>query len=266
MIARILSIVLMCSVAAGASGQTTGKPPKKGKAGAKSSAKSSGKSGKAKAKGKTPKNLARKALKLVVENAEFEDMTFEDFVEWLGRETKANVVVRWRIVEKEGVERDAPIYLKQKNITVKKLLPLVFRQVTEELDGVELAARTDGNILLISTRKNLNAKMVVRTYPVRDLLLHIPNFESQRDLIDGRGRGPVAGRRGTGGAGDPSAKLDTRTRKLIEVITGAIEPGSWQINGGRGTIGYFRGRLVIRNSLEVHQRIGGALGDRPKGG
>ena len=262
MIARILSIVLMCSVAAGAFGQTTRKPPK-----AKAGARSSGKSGKSgKAQSKTPKNLARKALKVVIENAEFEDMTFEDFVEWLGRETKANVVVRWKIVEKEGVERDAPIYLKQKNITVKKLLPMVFRQVTEELDGVELAARTDGNILLISTRKNLNAKMVVRTYPVRDLLLHIPNFESQRDLIDGRGRGPVAGRRGAGGAGDPHAKLDARTRKLIAVIIGAIEPGSWQINGGRGTIGYFRGRLVIRNSLEVHQRIGGALGDRPKDG
>ncbi len=259
MIARILSIVLMCSVAAGAFGQTTSKPPK-----ARAGAKSSGKAGKA--QGKTPKNLARKALKLVIENAEFEDMTFEDFVEWLGRETKANVVVRWKIVEKEGVERDAPIYLKQKNITVRKLLPLVFRQVTEDLDGVELAARTDGNILLISTRKNLNAKMVVRTYAVRDLLMHIPNFESQRSQIDGRGAGPVAGRRGAGGAGDPYAKLDARTRKLIAVITGAIEPGSWQINGGRGTIGYFRGRLVIRNSLEVHQRIAGALGDRPKGG
>ena len=199
MIARILSIVLMCSVAGGAFAQTTGKPPK-GKAGAKSSAKS-GKAGKTKIK--TPKNLARQALKLVIGSAEFEDMTFEDFVAWLGRETKAYVVVRWKIVEKAGVERDAPIYLKRKKITVKKLLPLVFRQVTEDLEGVELAARTDGNILLISTRKNLNAKMVVRTYPVRDLLMQIPNFESQRDKIDGRGRNPVAGRRGAGGVGDP---------------------------------------------------------------
>lgn len=48
---------------------------------------------------------------------------------------------------------------------------------------------------------------------------------------------------------------------LIDLITQAIEPQTWQVNGGRGTIRYFApGRvLVVRNTLRVHEQIGGAL-------
>lgn len=262
MIARILTLVLIGSLATGALAQTRTKPPK-----GRSGAKSADKPRKPKTKKRAPRNLAAKALRLVIDDAEFDDMTFEDFVDWLGRQTKANVVVHWKIIEKAGVERDAPIFLEQKKITVRKLLPLVFRQVTEGMD-VELAARADGNILLISTRKHLNSKMIVRTYSVQDLLLHVPNFEAARVDIDGTGRrgivggrGPVRG--GQAGRRDPHAGLDARIRRLIAVITQSVEPDSWRINGGKGTLSYFRGQLVIRNGLEVHQKIAGALSDKP---
>ena len=43
---------------------------------------------------KARKNAAFKAMKQVIENAEFDGLAFEDFVEWLSRTTKVNVVVR----------------------------------------------------------------------------------------------------------------------------------------------------------------------------
>lgn len=238
--------------AGGPSGEKPGatKPPKKKKPGKK----------------KPPKNLARKALKTVIENAEFDDLPFTDFVDWLGRQTKANIVVRWKLLEKEGVERDAPIFLKRKNIKIRKLLPLVFEQVTQDLPEVDLGFKADGNILLISTRKDLNAKLIVHTYEVQDLLLYVPSFEGRGADLDAIGTGgPSRVQRpgqGTGGEiKDPYAGLDARTRKLILAITSTIEPESWRINGGRGTIRYFQGKLVIRNNAEVHHKLAGALAE-----
>ncbi len=49
---------------------------------------------------------------------------------------------------------------------------------------------------------------------------------------------------------------------LIDLITNTIEPDSWEINGGQGRIIYFSPLrvLVVRNSQNVHEQIGGALG------
>lgn len=244
----------------GKSGQRPGNatPPKKKKPGKPKPPKSL-----------APKNLARKAVKSVVENAEFDDLPFTDFVDWLGRQTKANIVVRWKRLEAEGVERDVPIFLKRKNIKMSKLLRLVFDQVTQDLPDVELDFRTEGNVLVISTRKDLNAKLVVRTYEVQDLLLYVPNFQGRGADLDGIGQdGPRRAQRpGDGNGGeikDPYAGLDARTRKLILSITTTIEPDTWRINGGKGTIRYFQGKLIIRNNLEVHGKLAGALAEEPQ--
>lgn len=46
---------------------------------------------------------------------------------------------------------------------------------------------------------------------------------------------------------------------LVNLIQTAVEPDSWVVNGGRGTVGVFRDLLVIRNTPFVHQQIGGAI-------
>lgn len=215
---------------------------------------------------KAQKHAAAKALRMTIENAEFDGMAFEDFIEWLGRTTRVNVVVRWELLEKEGVERDAPITLKRKNIVLRKLLPLVFAEATRDLRDVELAARAEGNILLISTRRDLNSKLVVVAYDVEDLLIHVPSFRGTKLEPAGINAGSV--RRGAGSGGgqqlrpgeevsDPNSRLDKRVRDLIDAITRSIEPDSWKANGGRGTITYYRGKLVILNNVEVHQALGG---------
>ena len=227
-----------------------------------------------KRKAAAPKNLAIKAMKTVIKNAEFKEMAFEDFVEWLGRKTKANIVVRWQILEKAGVERDYPIILKRKNITIRDLLPLVFRQVTEDLRDVELSAKAGGNTLVISTSKDIKAKLLLKTYDIQDLLVTIPNFAGIMvfDPESGR-RGGCRVRtcvRGSGGGGSqartenspqnqPQGDIPKPARKLIDIITTQIRPLSWRVNGGRGTILYFKGRLVVRNTYEVHEMIGGPV-------
>ena len=50
-------------------------------------------------------------------------------------------------------------------------------------------------------------------------------------------------------------------QQLIDLITATIAPESWEVNGGNGRIMFFRplNVLVIRNSSEVHEQIGGTL-------
>jgi hypothetical protein len=50
---------------------------------------------------------------------------------------------------------------------------------------------------------------------------------------------------------------------LIDLITETIDPESWDVNGGRGRIRYYAPLrvLVVRNTLRVHEQLGGALGD-----
>jgi hypothetical protein len=94
----------------------------------------------------------------------------------------------------------------------------------------------------------------------------------RRDLYESRQSDQREARRGrprkdsgasTFGAGFPGQAAEQQNAQaLIDLITNTIEPNSWETNGGRGRIIYFSPLkvLVIRNSQEVHEQIGGALG------
>ena len=46
------------------------------------------------------------------------------------------------------------------------------------------------------------------------------------------------------------------------MITTAVEPDSWLVNGGLGSISPWNGMLVVRNTPLVHQQIGGYLSSK----
>lgn len=198
---------------------------------------------------KMPTDRAVRAMKMPVRDVRFEEEAFEDFTDWLQRTTKANVMVKWKVLEQAGVRRDQPVTLDEPRVRLDQLLRLVFAQVTKDRPGLELAAHADGNTLIITTRADLNSRMIVKAYEVQDLLFVVPDFAA-----GGPGGPGVAGginRRGGGREREPADP----TKQLIDTITQTIEPATWKVNGGKGTIVFFKGQLVIRNNLEVHQRL-----------
>ncbi len=54
------------------------------------------------------------------------------------------------------------------------------------------------------------------------------------------------------------AKLDDYADELIEIIQATISPDTWDINGGNGSIYYFRNgkAMVIRAPQQAHEKIG----------
>ncbi len=74
----------------------------------------------------------------------------------------------------------------------------------------------------------------------------------QRDIM--QRRAVRAAQSGSGG-------VSSDVQELIQLIQTTVSPDSWTVNGGRGTMGFYapQNLLVIRQTAEVHEEIGGAL-------
>ncbi|MCK6455966.1 MAG: hypothetical protein L6Q92_05485 [Phycisphaerae bacterium] len=212
-----------------------------------------------------PKNEAAAALRAVVKDARFDAMPLEDFAEWLERQTKMNVIVRWAELKRHGITQDTPITLDLRNVKLSRVVTAALNSIAPEDEP--LGYQASENFITLSTKRDLGRQMVTRIYDVQDLLVVVPNFRGDDLNTDDIGRGsrrpqpgPLVRQSGGKSESDPLAGANDRIRQLVAAITQTIEPDSWAVNGGRGTISYFQGRLVIRNSPEVHEKLRGTLG------
>jgi hypothetical protein len=189
-------------------------------------------------------------------------------LEWLADFAKINLVVKWPILQDAGIDPDKPITLKVKGLRFSQVLWMILNEAAGP--DVRLAYRAAGPVLTISTHDDLGKEMVTRIYDLRDLLVGIARFEAPQmdpgqalsqvgtSTSGGTGqnlfRGQQSQRRGTTAEGtDQTPEM----RRLIEIIQQTIEPDSWQVNNGKGTIHDFNGMLIVYNTLQVHQQIGG---------
>ena len=64
-----------------------------------------------------------------------------------------------------------------------------------------------------------------------------------------------------GGMGGAGGGLKDDGEELVELIQTVISPGHWEVNGGPGSIVYYRGLhvLIVRASDDVHGNLGNVL-------
>ncbi len=214
-------------------------------------------------------------LNMRIPEVVFQDQPFESVMEWVQDFTQANVQVRWQILEDNGIERDKAITLKVKNLRLSQVMWMIMNEAGGT--DVKLAYRAAGNLIIFSTEEDLAKEMVVKVYDVSDLMVEVPRFDGESRLDPGQalqqqGQGGSGGGGGGGGLfGNSGGQNDeygqnennngrqAGMQELIDLITGTIEPDSWAANAGTGTIQPFRNMLVVRNTLLVHQRLGGWL-------
>lgn len=223
-------------------------------------------------------------LRLPVASVAFDGEPLSAVLDQLADSAGVNFYVRWSALETLGVERDTPVSLNVSNVTFATVLRLVLQEAAGP--DARLAFRADRHLLEISSQEDLAREMPVRVYDVRDLLMKIPiqvGFASAREhqipISNGR-NGLVSevirsgSRVSTSDYGQQNAREDDREndeadetmQDLINLITTTVEPDSWSVNGGPATIEPWRGRLVVRNSIAVHQQLGGPFveeGDAP---
>ena len=206
----------------------------------------------------------------------FQDLPLEQVVQWLGEFTQLNVSVRWQTLQEAGVERDKPITVHARNLRLSQVLWLIMNEAGGS--EVKLAYRASGNLLVLSTAADLDQEMITKIYDVSDLLIHLPRASRRggMDVTVGLGQlGTSAGSgsastifgtsNGAGPANDENVNDaqagEQEMRRLVELIEQTVEPDTWRANSGPGTIFPYQRSIIVRNTLLVHQRLGGYLAE-----
>jgi hypothetical protein len=168
-------------------------------------------------------------------SVDFKEQSFNSVIDYLRDKTGQPFLVDKQAMEEANIDYDTPISLKAKKVTVRTLLRKV-------LADVGLTYIIKDEMIQITSWKKAKASMVVRTYPVADIVTCLDP-----------GVPPLL----------RPAQTVQNVKSLISLIKSSIDPDSWG-NGeqGGGSISFHAGTmsLVVKQSAEVHYRLGNSLG------
>jgi hypothetical protein len=229
-----------------------------------------------------------KAFKQPVGVVEFDEERLEDVLMWVRDHGVANMVVSWKAIDQAGgISRDSTVTLSIQDLTLGEVLGLVLEQVAPEAltPEDELTFHVFKGILRVSTRSDFDRRTYTRTYYVEDLLYSITKNEYMPFIAVGRQFNYVASAEAVVASGaaaiapnvetldlgttlGPGDQADERPdfeqdreeelERLLDLIR-SLRPDTWTDNGGRGTVQPFSDKLVITQTIEMHEIIGGTF-------
>jgi hypothetical protein len=202
----------------------------------------------------------------------FEDLPLEQVVQWLGEYTRLDISVRWQTLGDAGVDRDKPISIRARDLRLTQVLWLLMNEAGGS--EVKLGYRASGNLLVLSTAADLDREMVTKIYDVSDLLIRLPRAGRQGafDVTAGMGQQGTGANSGVlqAGKGSNGGNADNQNgeqageremQELVKLIQETVEPDSWRVHEGMGTIVPYQRSIIVRNTIQVHQRLGGYLAE-----
>ena len=214
----------------------------------------------------------RAALEKDLPEIKMDGVALVDVIEFLRDASGANLNVNWRALEQNGVSKDTPVSIRLRNVSLRRVLSLLLDQAGSGL----LTFYSEDNVIEVTTREIADSKMITRIYPVADLLMDIPDFEGPSlSLGNNNNNGGNGGGNGNNGGGGGSGGIfntqnsnkdeekgktrEERAQDLVDLITTILFPNVWQVNGGKASIRFFNGNLIVTAPASVHEALGGPL-------
>lgn len=158
--------------------------------------------------------------------AEFDlaDVPLSDLVAMLGERYGIQAVLDRRALEDAGMGSDTPLTRHASFNSLRSALRLM-------LGELDLTYVIRDEVLVITTKTEAENMMVVKVYPVFDLVVRSGEGGGERSALD--------------------------YRELIQLIQSTAAPDTWQDVGGPGATESFAnfGALVISQTTEVHEEI-----------
>lgn len=188
-----------------------------------------------------------KALSKVIPEVQFQEVPLTEVFAWMQQTLNVNVHVQWQALQDVGLDRDRPISVAVKNLTVERVLQLVL----SEAGGTDMRLGFDvqDGILMISTAEILERRMTFEVYDVRDLVSAVTPLRSAAVP-------PTEPKVATESAGaKPPAATTGPAADLLQLITSSVKPETWEDNGGVSGIRWYNGLLVVRTHAAVHRDI-----------
>ena len=209
---------------------------------------------------------AKRALNARVPEVKFDAVRLEDAIDFLQASSGANIHVNWRALETVNITKETPITLRLQPLTLRKLLRFVLAEASPE--GLATFYAEDG-VVEVTTKEMSDQRLIIKVYPVEDLLITIPDFtdapqfQLQQSTGAGRGGGGGGGQslfgQGAQDTGDSGANKVQRGEELKQLVMDTVQPDVWRENGGTASIRFFRGKLIVTAPRSVHEKIGGAV-------
>lgn len=212
-----------------------------------------------------------------------DNVPLSEVVRKIGTVAGINIVFDQLGLEEEGVTTNRPVTIDVDGIRVKNALNLV-------LHPMNLGYLIKDEVLNVTSRMRQQGELEVRTYPVADLVVPIPNFAPTMSNAFGvtgmpSGANPAmapqpgmmnqpfaqVGQDMVGGMGGMSGLTDGNPRQgsgptvdfdtLVDLISTTISPDSWGEVGGAGSIRQYETTLslVVRQTQKVHEEIADLL-------
>ena len=110
----------------------------------------------------------------------FDGVGFSDVIDFLRDVSGANVFVNWKSLEGAGVDKNAPVTAKLRNIKFSKALSIILESVGG--GTTKLGYTIDDGVISVSTQEDLAKNTITRVYDIRDLIIDIPNFTDAPDF------------------------------------------------------------------------------------
>jgi hypothetical protein len=181
--------------------------------------------------------------------ADYDELPLRDLLNQLQEELGVEIYfnVRTLIDDMQITDPIAPVTIRLKQVRAGMLLDLALAQVGG--GSIDYVIR-DG-IVVITNIEALEVPMVMRIYPVADLLaaksaspsLAPPSAFGPPEELSG----PVA----MFGVSGPSEAMQS----LVDTLIGAVAPETWTERSGRGVMIPYGERLLVRQTPLVHREL-----------
>ena len=160
---------------------------------------------------------------------EFVETPLVDVVRYIEQEHQIPTLIDKRALDDVGLGSDTPVTISVENISLRSALRLMLKEL-------DLTYVLRDEVLKITTPEESENEPAIMVYPVADFLTR----ESP---------------------GAEPAVAEEQLDLLIDLIETTVAPDTWDTVGGAGTIVALDpwGLLVIAQSNEIHDRIGGLL-------
>lgn len=206
----------------------------------------------------------------------FDGVGFSDVIDFLRDVSGANIFVNWKTLEGAGIDRNAPVTAKLRNVKFSKALSIILDSVGG--GTTKLGYTIDEGVIEIATADELGKNTLTRVYDIRDLIINVPDFDNPPDFslqatsnnssqngssgAGGGGGGGGSGQSlfsGSAGGGATAEKGQTRQElvdSIIKLITETVAADSWRDSGGSvGSIRELQGQLIVTQTPENQRAL-----------
>jgi general secretion pathway protein D len=204
----------------------------------------------------------------------FPQIPFSDAIGFLRDITGANILVNWKALEAQNIDKQTEVSANLHDVKFSKVLDIILQQA----GGGKLSYTIDAGVITISTTDELNKAVATRVYDIRDLLID-PNFSPNQLLqsfsptASGGGGGTggggggggtssiFSGSSGTGTGTQGQQNLATQLTDIKTKIQTLVDFSTWKTNdpNGYGQIDDFNNSLIVTQTNEVHNKVANLL-------